>query len=108
MFRHDLALARRLRFTALSVLPATCRDGQTGPRCAVQKQKELSMCKTLTESACKQPSTEATASLSLGAELNQNPDRTEELLKKGMDVVDGAMSGKSQVYVQSRRFPGGE
>jgi hypothetical protein len=66
------------------------------------------MTKTVTEPTCTEPSTETKAPVNIDAELNPNVARAEDLLEKGMDVVDGAMSGKSQVYVQSRRFPGGE
>lgn len=66
------------------------------------------MSKTLMEPICMQHSTAVTASMDLGAQINPNNARTEDLLKKGMDVVDESMSGKSKEFVQSRRFSGGE
>ncbi|GMV94041.1 MAG: hypothetical protein AMXMBFR82_38190 [Candidatus Hydrogenedentota bacterium] len=66
------------------------------------------MSKTLMEPNCMQQSTGGTESVDLGAEINPNNARTEDLLKKGMDVVDESMSGKSREFVQSRRYSGGE
>lgn len=65
------------------------------------------MSKVLTKPTMRKP-TGSRASLNLGAEINPNKARTEELLKKGMDVIDGSMSGQSNEFVQSRRHSGGE
>ncbi|MCL4694599.1 MAG: hypothetical protein KJ060_19070, partial [Candidatus Hydrogenedentes bacterium] len=79
-----------------------------GRTLADPEEKELSMSKTLMEPICMQQSTGGTASVDPGAEINPNNARTEDLLKKGMDVVDESMSGKSREFVQSRRYSGGE